>query len=78
MGRRISGAKSWLDLGFFGFQPSEFAKIGTVLFMSAFLSRKNTDLDNFKDIVITLIIGVIPVALILLEPDMGTSLSFYL
>lgn len=76
IGRRISGAKSWLDLGPFGFQPSEFAKIGTILAMSAFLSRKNTDIDSFKDILITLAIGFLPVALILLEPDMGTSFVF--
>jgi rod shape determining protein RodA len=76
LGRKISGAKSWLDLGFFGFQPSELAKIGTILVLAAFLSRKNTDLDNFKDILITLAIGIVPVALILLEPDMGSSLVF--
>lgn len=76
IGRRISGAKSWLDLGPFGFQPSEFAKIGTILAMSAFLSRKNTDIDSFKDIIITLAIGILPVGLILLEPDMGTSFVF--
>lgn len=40
VGRKVSGARSWLDLGPFGFQPSEFAKIGTVLAMSAYLSRK--------------------------------------
>jgi rod shape determining protein RodA len=76
MGRKISGAKSWLDLGFFGFQPSELAKIGTILIMSAFLSRKNTNLDSFKDILITLGIGIVPVGLILLEPDMGTAMVF--
>jgi rod shape determining protein RodA len=76
MGRKISGAKSWLDLGFFGFQPSELAKVGTILLMAAFLSRKNTNLDNFKDILLALTIGFIPVALILLEPDMGTAMVF--
>jgi rod shape determining protein RodA len=76
IGRKVSGARSWLDLGPFGFQPSEFAKIGTILAMSAYLSRKNTDIDSFKDILITLGIGLIPVILILLEPDMGTSLVF--
>ncbi|MGE5804323.1 MAG: rod shape-determining protein RodA [Ignavibacteria bacterium] len=74
MGRRISGSKSWLDLGAVGFQPSEFAKIGIVLAMAAFLSRRNTDIDSLFDIVISLAIGFIPVALVLLEPDMGTSL----
>ena len=76
IGRRVSGAKSWLDLGPFGFQPSEFAKIGTILAMSVFLSRKNTDIDSFKDILISLFIGFVPVMLILLEPDMGTAIIF--
>ena len=76
LGRRISGAKSWLDFGPLGFQPSEFAKIGTILALASFLSRKNTDIDSFKDIVLSLIIGCIPVGLILLEPDMGTAIVF--
>ncbi len=76
MGRQISGAKSWLDLGSIGFQPSEMAKIGTILVIASYLSRNNTDIESFKDIVFTLIIGLIPVGLILLEPDMGTALVF--
>lgn len=76
VGRKVSGARSWLDLGPFGFQPSEFAKIGTILAMSAFLSRKNTDIDSFKDILISISIGFIPVLLILAEPDMGTAIVF--
>jgi rod shape determining protein RodA len=76
IGRKISGAKSWLDLGPLGFQPSEIAKIGTILAMASFLSKLNTDIDSFKDILLALAIGFIPVALILLEPDMGTALVF--
>lgn len=76
VGRKVSGARSWLDLGPFGFQPSEFAKIGTILAMSAFLSRKSTDIDSFKDIVISISVGFFPVLLILAEPDMGTAIVF--
>lgn len=76
VGRKVSGARSWLDLGPFGFQPSEIAKIGTVLALSSFLSRRNTDIDSFKDIILSLSIGLVPVLLILLEPDMGTSIVF--
>jgi rod shape determining protein RodA len=76
IGRKVSGARSWLDLGPFGFQPAEIAKIGTILAMASYLSKTNTDIESFKDIVITLAIGLIPVALILLEPDMGTSFVF--
>ncbi len=76
IGRRVYGAKSWLNLGAFGFQPSEFAKIGTILALAAFLSRRNTNIESFSDIIMALVIGFIPVVLILLEPDMGTALVF--
>jgi len=76
MGKQISGSRSWLAIGAVGFQPSELAKITTILFMASYLSRDNTDIESFKDIVITLSIGFFPVVLILLEPDMGTSLVF--
>lgn len=76
IGKRISGAKSWLGLEGLGFQPSELAKLGTILMLASFLSRKNTDIDSFKDIIIALAIGLLPVGLIMLEPDLGTSIVF--
>lgn len=76
VGRKTSGARSWLDFGPLGFQPSELAKLGTILVMSLFLSRKNTDIESFKDIVLALCIGFLPVMMILLEPDMGTAIVF--
>jgi rod shape determining protein RodA len=77
VGRKISGQRSWLNIGALGFQPSEFAKIGMIFGVSYFLSRSNTDIESFKDIIYTLGIGLFPVLLILLEPDMGTSLVFF-
>jgi rod shape determining protein RodA len=76
IGRQISGSKSWIMFGQVGFQPSEFAKIATILAVGWYLSRNNTDIDSFKDIVISLAIGFFPMMLILLEPDMGTSIVF--
>lgn len=76
IGKKISGAKSWIYFAGIGFQPSEFAKIGTILAIAAFLSRSNSNIGSIKDISITLLIGLIPVGLILLEPDLGTSLTF--
>lgn len=77
LGRRIAGQKSWLTIGSLGFQPSEFAKIGMIFGVSYFLSKRNTNIESFKDILYTLGIGLFPVLLILLEPDMGTSLVFF-
>ncbi len=76
-GRKIAGQKSWLIIGSLGFQPSEFAKIGMIFGVSYFLSKRNTDIESFKDILYTLAIGLFPVLLILIEPDMGTSLVFF-
>jgi rod shape determining protein RodA len=76
IGRQISGSKSWLVIGSMGFQPSEIAKITTIMAIASYLSRNNSNIDSFKDILITLAVGVTPVLLILMEPDMGTSLVF--
>lgn len=76
IGKKVYGARSWLSIGAFGFQPSEFMKIATILLIANFLSRTNNNIDSFKDIIITLAIGFLPVSLILLEPDMGTSIIF--
>lgn len=76
MGKTVYGSKSWLSFGFIGFQPSEFAKIGTILALSYWLTYNDRDINNIKDIGIALIIGFLPVVLILLEPDTGTAIVF--
>jgi len=75
-GKKVYGSRSWLEFGPLGFQPSEFAKIATILLLSSFLSREKVNIDSIKDIAIALAIGLLPVALILLEPDMGTAFVF--
>ena len=76
IGKKISGSRSWISIGFLGFQPSELAKITTIFAMALFLSKSNINIDSFKDLLFTLSIGLFPVMLILLEPDMGTALVF--
>jgi len=76
IGKTVYGAKSWFGIGGFGFQPSELAKLGTILMLSYWLTYKNRDINNLKDIGVALMIGFVPVMLIMLEPDMGTSIVF--
>lgn len=76
IGRVIKGAKGWIAFGGFSFQPAEFAKLATILMLAWYLSKENVNLDSFKDIIITLSIGLFPVLLILLEPDLGSSFVF--
>ena len=47
MGKQISGSKSWLMVGAMGFQPSEIAKIATIMAIAAYLSRNNSNIDSF-------------------------------
>ncbi len=76
MGKTVYGSRSWLSFGPIGFQPSEIAKLGTILALSYWLTYKSRDINNIKDIGIALLIGFVPVLLILLEPDTGTAIVF--
>lgn len=77
IGKTVGGAKSWIGVGTYSFQPVELAKLTTILGLASFLSRPNTDLESLKDIFIALLIGLGPVPLILLEPDLGSSFVFF-
>ncbi len=70
------GAKSWYILGPISFQPTEFAKLSTALFLAKFLSIIQTDLNKSRDIIIVGAIIFIPILLITLQPDPGSALVF--
>lgn len=69
------GAKRWLDFGGFNFQPSEPAKIVTVLMLARYLDRRRVDLTRPKELLGALAITAVPWFLIVGQPDLGTSLS---
>ncbi len=75
-GKRISGAKSWFALGYFNFQPSEIAKIATILFLAKYLSDETRMFLELRDFLMSGLIVAIPMFLIILQPDMGTTLTF--
>lgn len=75
-GRVIAGSKSWFDLGFFRFQPSEVAKFATCLVLAGFLGSYNVDLRNLKTRLMAMGFIVLPMLLILLQGDAGSALVF--
>lgn len=75
-GERVNGAKSWLGLFNFGIQPSEFAKIATILLLSAYYSSNRDGASSFKNFIFGLGIVLVPVVLILIQPDLGTALVY--
>jgi rod shape determining protein RodA len=76
-GRTVGGARAWLVIGPLTLQPAEFSKIATLLALASYLEEQGKDLDDIKTIGKYLAIGFFPVALIMLEPDLGSSLVFF-
>ena len=72
----INGARAWLGIGSMGIQPAEFAKISTALLLSKYVSSLNMKQLSSKNIFIALLILLIPMVLILLQPDAGTFVVF--
>ena len=70
------GAKSWYIIGPVSFQPTEFAKLCTALFLAKFLSIIQTDLNKIRDIFIVSAIILAPIILITIQPDPGSALVF--
>lgn len=71
-GRYVNGAKSWIGIGEFGVQPSEFGKIVFILFLARYLDMSAND-NQLKRLVVASLIFAVPTVLILSQPDLGTA-----
>lgn len=77
VGKTVYGAKRWISLGFMSLQPSEIAKLAVLVLTARVLSRDARSLgwiDFFK----VLLVGLIPSAFIITQPDLGTTLNLLL
>ncbi|MBI4363499.1 MAG: rod shape-determining protein RodA, partial [Candidatus Doudnabacteria bacterium] len=69
----IRGSSRWIDLGFFQLQPAEFAKLFMVVIMAKFLDKSGEKLKSFHYVLLSAVYVGIPALLILIEPDLGSS-----
>ena len=76
-GKRVNGALSWLALGDFNLQPSEFVKVGVALAVSKYISDFQTDLKNSSDQLKLFLIIFLPILIIILQNDTGSSIVFF-
>ncbi len=76
VGRNVGGNQAWIPIGSFRLQPSEFAKFSTCLLLARYLSASGSKIQDFKTQIMTIFILVIPMALIMLQPDTGSTLTF--
>jgi len=71
-----AGVRSFLDIGFLRFQPSEFAKLATILALARYLGTRPEDPTMLRALVPPAAIVGIPLVLVILQPDLGTALAF--
>lgn len=74
-GTKINGHRSWFGVGSFGIQPTEFAKLGLIIYLAALINKKGEKIQQFKKGLFPLfiIVGLV-LGLIMLQPDIGSDL----
>ena len=75
-GVKIYGARRWLNIGIMNIQPSEFAKITTLLLVARVASIKGFDINKLSHLAAIGAITIVPFLLVLKQPDLGSSLVF--
>jgi len=70
------GAKSWVYIGSFSFQPSEIVKVGLIFSFAAFIDLNKEKINEPLNLLIVLLFAAVPVGLILLQPDFGTAMVY--
>jgi len=76
VGRNVGGNQAWIPIGSFRLQPSEFAKFSTCLLLARYLSGVNVRITEFKGFATAAGIIALPMMLIMLQPDTGSTLVF--
>jgi rod shape determining protein RodA len=72
----VRGSKRWIDLGPFQFQPSEFGKLLFVLAIAGFLVERGRRVGELGTVVTAIGLGLLPVGLVFLQPDLGSALVY--
>lgn len=70
------GAKSWVYIGSFSFQPSEIAKVGIIFSLAAFLDKHKFNINDKLTLLKVIAMAGLPIGLILLQPDFGTAMVY--
>ena len=74
-GIKVSGSQRWIDLYLIVLQPSELMKIGIILCLAKYYHRISIEkINTFSSILIALVIIILPIILVLAQPDLGTSI----
>ena len=73
-GKTALGATRWIDLGFFQFQPSEFAKLVVIIVLAKYFSNNYDFMDSPRHLAVSMLYALVPAVMVMLQPDLGTAL----
>ena len=77
IGQEVNSHSSWFNLFGLKFQPSEFSKFSTALFLAKIFDSYSINLRNIKHIILTSLVFLLPSSIILLQGDTGTALVYF-
>ena len=78
MGRSGLGAQRWLSIGPFAFQPSEFMKLSLILLLASYFEDRKEELNANRVFLLPIVLTLLPAALVLRQPDLGTAIVLIL
>src|SRR5690606_14577111 len=77
IGRNVGGNQAWISLGSFRLQPSEFAKLAACLMLAKYLNANSNKNPSLQTLLMGTLLLLLPVGLIMLQPDTGSALTFF-
>src|SRR5690606_8899678 len=77
VGKNVGGNQAWIPIGSFRLQPSEFAKLAACLILAKYLNANSNKNPNTQTLMMGALLLLLPVGLIMLQPDTGSALAFF-
>lgn len=74
IGKTIKGSTSWLDIGFFSFQPADLAKITLILLLAKYFTKRHVEIANVRHILLSGFYASVLFLFVLLQPDFGSAM----
>lgn len=78
VGSVFKGARGWFNLGFLAFQPADVMKLVLILVLAKYFSRRHIEIAHYKHILISGVYALIPVFLVLVQPDFGSAIILFM
>lgn len=74
VGKTVKGAKSWFSIGAFSFQPTDIVKLLVIAVLAKYFARRHIEIARIKHLLISAVYALIPIGLIMLQPDFGSAM----